>query len=215
MTSNNCEPTLHWEYDAENNVDWKTSPACKNRTYIDWHMSGMSKSEKAKRNINPRSLEKPQPGRSRPVPNYRRLDLVNQGVWDGGFKDQDAARRELNYHVRHALGTQLGLTDTQLIELHKYGFNSKTSIQGVSKTLIDFCLCAIVCDLDGAKTHPSYPSRNRTFEKIRKHEGISKKMYDRWFNKLRYLLNIPHERRREPPSKPTDSQFWSLKETET
>lgn len=197
---------INWTYDDDGRISWEKTSLQPNRTYLDLDRR---KEDVKARNI-PYKMTAPPRQRYPPFPNYKRLNLYNDGTWVGKFEDNTLANEKEKWHARQAVATQIGLTDLQLQRVHGYGIRKAARIRGLRSEVVYLCLCGIVCYEDGARTHPNHNPRDPWFETVRESIGVSEKEYRRWYGKLYNRLNITLQQRRKPPAAPTAPQWWSL-----
>lgn len=206
MSTYSTPEAINWTYDSDGTIMWGRTTLQPNRTFIDLDRN---KKDVAELNI-PYRTTAPAWYRDPVLPNYKRLNLYNDGTWNGKFEDNVLANEQEKWHARQAVGTQIGLTNRQLQRLHGYGIQKATRVQGLRCEIVYICLCGIVCYEDGARTHPNHQPRDQRFEAVRNSTGVTDKEYRRWFGKLCSRLNIKLKQRRKPPAAPTEPQPWSL-----
>lgn len=206
MSDYSTRKAVNWTYDDDGKIMWRRTGLQPNRTFI---YVDRKKPDVAERNI-PYKTTAPAWYRHPVLPNYTRMNLYNDGTWNGAFEDNVLANEQEKWHARHAVGTQIGLTNYQFKRLHGYGIQKATRVRGLRREVVVICLCGIVCYEDGRRTHPNHQPRDQTFETVRDSIGVSDKQYRRWFGKLCARLDIELTQRRKPPAAPTEPQPWSL-----
>lgn len=97
---------------------------------------------------------------------YERLYLYNTGRWNGKWRSEPRERMIERMNILDAITSQLELTKSQKnwvkprfkrIDLRPYNM-----IGGIY--IVAFCICALACEVDGRKYHPSRSPENNDSE---------------------------------------------------
>jgi hypothetical protein len=106
---------------------------------------------------------------------YERLNLLNIGRWNGKWRVDESWERMIDrMNILDAVISQLELTKSQKnwakprfkqIDLRPY-----TKIGGIY--IVAFCICAVACESDGRRYHPSRSAENNDPEFVRFAESV-------------------------------------------
>ena len=139
-------------------------------------------------------------------PNYRRLELVNQGLWEWKSEKKEILHPRDYWRIAHAITNQLEMTDYQKRRFH-YLFWKISPQQrqqfGLSVEKLIFGICMLVCWEDGRKASPRQKPWDPEFERLATRLGIFKPLS--LLEKAKRLVKpwlTSEEQRRSPPKLP-------------
>lgn len=147
------------------------------------------------------------------LPNYKRLELLNRGFWNGTWENKEALHTDDNWRVADAIMCQLEMTDYQKERFHYLFWKLDRGKLGLSTEQVAFAVCMLVCREDGRKSSPRYKDWDTEFDRFVREQGYQNhfRYFERIGRILRKWLKGKDQRRipPKPPSHPVTTNTFS------
>lgn len=134
-------------------------------------------------------------------PNYRRLELLNRGLWNGKWEQKDRLHADDYWRFAHAIMCHLEMTDYQKQRFHYLFWKlTPTTRQrlGLPIEEVIFSVCMVVCWEDGRRASPRQRPWDPEFDQFATAHNVRKPLstFEKVKRKLRPWLKDEAHRRR-------------------
>lgn len=172
-------------------TSWEVPPTARNRTYISLRTDETEEIPAYTGDKNHYDLVRP---------NYKRLELVNRGFWNGKWERKENLHPDDDWRLAHAIMCQLEMTGYQKRRFHHLFWKLDRGEIGLSTEKVTFGVCMVVCWEDGRKASPAQKPWDSEFRRFATEQGYQKphSLFGKMESKLRPWLKDRNERRKPP-----------------